>query len=141
MEAIKEIALSVSVSAAVIGTVYIICPDGNMSRQMKYIIGLIMLLSVVTPVIKADIEIETVSPSKDYVSDATEMIKSQSVYIAEKLLAAEKISYDRILVNTDILSDNNIIISNVCVYGAKDKEKTLAALSEYFKEVEIKFYD
>ena len=50
MEGIKQIALSVSVSAAVISAFYIICPDGNMSKQMKYIIGLLMLLAVLTPI-------------------------------------------------------------------------------------------
>lgn len=137
MEGIKQIALSLSVSAVVISAFYIICPDGNLSRQMKYIIGLLMLLSVLTPIISVNIEFPVSGKEIKFSADATEMVASQYRYIAENILEKEKIYFDRILVNADILGDGNIIISKVCVYGVSEKEKAYALLSSHFEEVEF----
>lgn len=137
MEGIKQIALSVSVSAAVISAFYIICPDGNMSKQMKYIIGLLMLLAVLTPIVSVNIEIPTSDKEIEFSADATEMVASQYSYIAKSILENEKIYFEQISVITDISSDGNIIISKVCVYGAEDIEKAKSALSVHFEEVEF----
>lgn len=137
MEGIKQIALSVSVSAAVISAFYIICPDGNMSKQMKYIIGLLMLLAVLTPIVSVNIEIPTSDKEIEFSADATEMVASQYSYIAKSILENEKIYFEQISVITDILEDGNIIISKVCVYGAEDIEKAKSALSVHFEEVEF----
>ncbi|MBQ2274569.1 MAG: hypothetical protein UHE86_04185 [Acutalibacteraceae bacterium] len=137
MEGIKQIALSVSVSAAVISAFYIICPDGNMSKQMKYIIGLLMLLAVLTPIVSVNIEIPTSDKEIEFSADATDMVASQYSYIAKSILENEKIYFEQISVITDILEDGNIIISKVCVYGAEDIEKAKSALSVHFEEVEF----
>ncbi len=137
MEEIKQIALSVSVSATIISAFYIICPNGNMSKQMKYIISLLMLLAILTPVVSVNIEIPTLSSKPHYSVDAREMVASQYEYIARSALEAEGIFFARISVNTDILEDGNITISKVYVYGVKEKEKADAVLSAYFKEVEF----
>lgn len=137
MEGIKQIALSVSVSAAVISAFYIICPDGNMSKQMKYIIGLLMLLAVLTPIVSVNIEIPTSDKGIEFSADATDMVASQYSYIAKSILENEKIYFEQISVITDILEDGNIIISKVCVYGAEDIEKAKSALSVHFEEVEF----
>ncbi|MBQ1231144.1 MAG: hypothetical protein IIX73_02145 [Clostridia bacterium] len=137
MEGIKQIALSVSVSAAVISAFYIICPDGNMSKQMKYIIGLLMLLAVLTPIVSVNIEIPTSDKEIEFSVDATDMVASQYSYIAKSILENEKIYFEQISVITDILEDGNIIISKVCVYGAEDIEKAKSALSVHFEEVEF----
>lgn len=137
MEGIKQIALSVSVSAAVISAFYIICPDGNMSKQMKYIIGLLMLLAVLTPIVSVNIEIPVSSKKIEFSADATDMVASQYSYIAKSILENEKIYFEQISVITDILEDGNIIISKVCVYGAEDIEKAKSALSVHFEEVEF----
>lgn len=137
MEGIKQIALSVSVSAAVISAFYIICPDGNMSKQMKYIIGLLMLLAVLTPIVSVNIEIPTSDKEIEFSADASDMVASQYSYIAQSILENEKIYFEQISVITDILEDGNIIISKVCVYGAEDIEKAKSALSVHFEEVEF----
>ncbi len=137
MEGIKQIALSVSVSATVISAFYIICPDGNMSRQMKYIIGLLMLLAVITPVVSVNIEIPASDSKAGYSVDATQMVASQYEYIVEKVLEENEIYFDRISVNTDISENGNIVISKVCVYGVSEKAKAESILSEHFKEVEF----
>ena len=137
MEGIKQIALCVSVSAAVISAFYIICPDGNMSKQMKYIIGLLMLLAVLTPIVSVNVEIPTSDKEIEFSADATEMVASQYSYIAKSILENEKIYFEQISVITDILEDGNIIISKVCVYGAEDIEKAKSALSVHFEEVEF----
>ena len=137
MEGIKQIALSVSVSAVIISAFYIICPDGNMTKQMKYVIGLLMLISILIPIISVNIEIPGQSTKAEVSVDASGMVASQYEYIAGKALESEGIFYDRISINTDILEDGNIIISKVCVYGVKEREKAEDVLSLYFEEVEF----
>ena len=65
------------------------------------------------------------------------MVASQYEYIAESILEKEKIYFERISVNADILEGGNITISKVCVYGVSEKTKAEAALKTYFEEVEF----
>lgn len=138
MDTLKEVATTVCIAATLIGSVYIICPDGVMSRHMKYIIGLIMLIVTVVPILSTEINIKNFETEVVYSASAEEMVRSQAEYIVKDVLDSEGIYYERISVNTDISGDGNIFISNVCVYGAEKSEKILKLLSSYSKEVEIK---
>ncbi len=139
METVREIATSVSVAAVIIGSVYIICPNGTMSRHMKYIIGIIMLIATVTPFFGASIDIDIETASHSYTADATVMLSAQAEYIAGSLLENASVEYERIEVNTDISDGGDISISSVYVYGASDPEKAGELISQNLgvQEVEI----
>lgn len=139
METVREIAASVSIASVIIGSVYIICPSGTMSRQMKYIIGIIMLLATVSPFLGARIDIDAVTSPQSYTSDASAMLSAQAEFIAGSLLEDAAVEYERIEVNTDISDGGDISISSVYVYGTSDSAQAYKLISENLgvQEVEI----
>ena len=120
METVKNIAASISVSAVVIGAVYIICPDGVMSRQMKFIAGLIMILSFSAPFLGLNIKMPELSASTDYSASAQNMLEGQAKYVAQAALSGAGIVYDDIKVFMDISPTGDISIYRIYLYGVSD---------------------
>ena len=122
MDTVREIALSVSVSATVIGAVYIICPSGQMSRFMKYILGLILLLCIVTPFMSASFNFEKLEARADYSAQAEEMLINQTQHIVAAVLSENGISYEKIEVYMDISEDGSISIYRIHLFGVSDNK-------------------
>ncbi len=138
METLKNIAASVSVSAVVIGAVYMICPDGVMSRQMKFIAGLIMILALMTPFIGTKFEIPEPSETPDYSASAEDMLCAQTRYLAESVLKSKGIDFERIEVFADISSDGGISFYRIYLYGVSNKDAE-ALLKENLTGCEVFF--
>lgn len=138
MDMLGNIAASVSVSAVIIGAVYIICPNGVMKRSAEYIIGLVMLCALIIPVTGADIEISVPSAKTDFTVRADGMLSSQAEYIVKSLFEEENITFGEIAAETDISDDGSIIISSVTITGVSDPDKAKRLLSPYCSEVTIK---
>ena len=120
METVRQIASTVAVSAVIIGSVYIICPNGQMSRPVKYIAGLIILLCIVTPFMSASFDIDKTETSMDFSLSAEPMLIKQTEYIAEAVLTEHNIEFDKIEVSMDISDDGSISIYRIYLYGVSD---------------------
>lgn len=138
METVRNIATSVSVSAVIIGAVYIICPSGVMKRSAEYIIGLVMLCALLIPVTGADFKSVATSAERDFTVQAGGMLSSQAEYIVKNLLEGENITFGEITAKTDISCDGDIIISSVTITGVSDPAAAERLLSPYCSEVIIK---
>ncbi len=138
MDMFKNIAVSVSVSAVIIGAFYIICPSGVMRRSAEYIIGLVMLCALIIPVTGANIKISAFTAKTDFVVKADGMLLSQAEYIVKSVLDGKNITFEEITVNTDISNEGDIIISSVIITGASDPSAAEQLLSPYCSEVIIK---
>lgn len=120
METVRQIAATVSVSAILIGSVYIICPSGQMNRPMKYIAGLIILLCIVTPFMSASFDIDKIETSVNFSVSAEQMLIKQTEYIAEAVLKEHGIEFDKIEVSMDISDYGGISIYRIHLYGVSD---------------------
>ncbi len=120
METVKNIAASISVSAVVIGAVYIICPDGVMSRQMKLIAGLLMILSLTVPFVGVSIKVPKLEEMPDYSASAGAMISNQVCHLAKAALTDAGIEYEDIEVFMDISQSGDISIYRIYLYGVSD---------------------
>lgn len=121
METVKNIAASLSVAAVTIGAVYIICPDGVMNKGARYIAGLIMILAIILPISRTDIDLDYEVGKQKIEINAGKMFDAQIKYIAEESLRKENIYFEEIEVFTDISRDGSISIYRIYLYGVKDR--------------------
>ena len=132
--------ISFSVGCILIGSLYIICPNGNISNSIKYIFSLIFLVIIISA---ANIPLKKIELPKSQTayaeSSVADMQISAAEYIYTYTLTANKINFSKISFNTDNLDDGSIVITKVIISSQEPKEKIVTALgvlAEY-REVEI----
>lgn len=140
METIKEIAATVSVSAVLIGSVYIICPSGQMSRPMKYVAGLIILLCIITPFMSASFNIERTEADINFSISAEQMLIKQTEYVALEVLREHGIEPKKIEVSMDIMDDGGISIYRIHLYGVSDS-RAVGLLNDSINGCEVVIED
>ncbi len=137
METIRNIAASISVSAILIGAIHILCPEGKMGKQLRYVAGLLMILAIIAPFTASSAINLSFSASSSLSIDAKDMLEGQVVYIIEQLLGSEGITFKRIVPYMDISSEGDISIYRIYVNGASDVAAAKKILEENFPECEI----
>ena len=115
-----------------------LCPDGVMSKPVKYILGLCFLITVISA---AGITVKT--PDIDFslpetVNEDTENLEIASAeYVYSYLLTAANIDFSQITVCTDKSDDDSIIITKVIIRSDCQREKIIKALGEAAKNHEV----
>ncbi len=137
METVRNIATSVSLSAVIIGAVYILCPDGRQGKQIRFVAGLLMILAVMTPFLGASFELPKTGDNIDFSVNAEEMLAGQAKYLVSAVLSSEGIEFTKIEPFMDISQSGDISIYRLCVYGVGDKERARELLGENFPECEV----
>lgn len=125
-------------SCVFIGALYMLCPDGVMSKTVKYILGLCFLLSVISVAgITAEIpQIDFTLP--ETAADTQESLEiSSAEYVISQLLSASGIDFSEITVCTDKSEDGSIIINKVIIQSREEKEKIISCLGELTKNYEV----
>ncbi len=127
-------------ACVLIGCLYIICPEGNLSKPIKYILSLLFIVIIIScgKITFKGNEIEFTAPQVNAQSSEELQILSAR-YVFEYTLRANQINFESITVCTDKLPDDSIVINKVIIYTDCQKEKVLKALGELSKtrEVEI----
>lgn len=132
--------ISFSVSCILIGSLYIICPEGTISMPIKYIFSLVFLVIVISaaniPIKNIDFSFETGIQNQ---TNITEMQTSAAEYIYSYTLTAENIKFSKIYVCTDNSEDDSIVITKVVIVTKESREKIIKALGilAQNREVEI----
>lgn len=125
------------VSAVFIGGLYMLCPEGALSKSLKYILSLTFLLTVITvggiTVKNADIDIDFSSPE---ISTVT-LDNSTAKFVIGYLLEKANIEFSEIEIFTDNSETQSISINKVVIYTAASKESVLNALGEAVKNTEV----
>ncbi len=114
---------------AVIGGIYILCPKGNISKTVKYVINL--------TVICAFVGLLSVAFKFDYSFDkyegytkTSEMSAQVVKMIFETALKNSNVSFKKIEIITDKTADNSISINKVFVYSEESPEKIKEILNK-----------
>ncbi|MBQ8550868.1 MAG: stage III sporulation protein AF [Clostridia bacterium] len=141
MEAVRNIAASVSVAAVIIGAVFMLSPEGKMLRQIRFVAGLLMLVSIISPFLGARWDSISLPSEQGFTANGDEMIKNQAVYLSGALLSANQITYTKIEPFMDISEDGVISIYRIYVYGVDDIASAEAILSANFTECEVKAFN
>ncbi len=133
--------ISFSTGCILIGALYILCPDGNISKPIKHIFSLVFLIIIISaaniPLKNIDFSLPTttVTESENYEN----MQISAAKYIYSEALKSENINFREILIYTDKTDDVSIVITKVVIISNEPKEKIIKALEGLSenREVEI----
>ena len=137
MEIIKNVATGISISAVVLGAVYMLSPDGKNGKMLRYIAGLVMIIAVAAPFVGSSFSLEFSESQASVEISAEDMLKNQVEHIIAKLLRDEGIDFEFIRPYMDISPEGSISIYRIYVSGASDKEKVRQILGENFPECEV----
>lgn len=130
--------ISFSVGCILIGALYIICPEGNISKPIRYLFSLVFLVIIISaaniPLKKITFPLPEATASQ---ASLTEMQSLSAQYIYSYTLEAQNINFREIYVCTDNSNDNSIVITKVIIVSDEPREKIIKALGVLAKEREV----
>ena len=136
MTRLSDFFITFCVSAIFIGALLIICPNGQMSKSIKYILSLVFTLLIISSSLKIDFNLDF-TPNTNVINSHAEVINTHSaVYVYSQCLKAAKIEFSKISVLTNKSDDGSIVISKVLIFSKEDKNKILLALGEVAQNFE-----
>ena len=129
---------SVCAATVLIGVVGIICPDGVMEKSVKYILGLIFIVTVISSagLLKGGIGLK-LDFTADNSDSAEKLRKSAAEYVYRNALERAGINFTEITVCTDKLKDGSIEINKVIIYSREEKAKIFKALGLGAENTEV----
>ena len=142
MNYIETFLIAFCAAAVFIGALYMLCPDGAMSKPIKYILSLIFILSVISvagiTVKNANLELDFSSPK---VRDSAALEISSAEYVYSYALSSAGIEFSEIEIFTDKTPDGRISINKVIIYSGCERQKIIDALGETTKNIEVEVID
>lgn len=130
--------ISFSVGCILIGALYIICPEGNISKPIRYLFSLVFSVIIISaaniPLKKITFPLPEATASQ---ASLTEMQSLSAQYIYSYTLAAQNINFREIYVCTDNSNDKSIVITKVIIVSDEPREKIIKALGVLAKEREV----
>lgn len=129
---------AVCASLVFIGAMHLICPDGSMAKSVKYILGLVFLVTVISAAgLLSDGFTPEISFDTDIESSKEELSAAAARYAYEQALKAAEINFSKITVCTDKTADGGIVISKLIIYSDCAEEGILAALGAAAENIEV----
>lgn len=132
--------ISFCAGCILIGSLYLVCPEGNLSKPIKTVFSLAFLVIVISA---ANIPIKNISPhftpSATLSQNYNDMQTAAAEYVFSKALKSQNINFSKITIYTNNSTPESIVISKVVIVSDETEEKILKALGELQnnREVEI----
>lgn len=137
MNHLSDFFITFCVSAVFIGALLIICPNGQISKSVKYILGLTFTLIIISSALKIDFDLNF-TPNTDMINSQTNVLEIKSAeYVYGQCLKTAKIEFSKISILTNKTDDGRIVISKVLIFSKEDKNKILLALDEVAQNFEV----
>ena len=126
MEGINTFVSVFCVTAVMIGGIKLLL-GGVLEESGKYILAIILLTVTVAAIANTNISLkankrETISKTSDY---SENLFAYETEYVIKNLLKENGINFKKIDIKTTKNKDGDIVISEVVVFGAEEKEKTV----------------
>lgn len=139
MNGLNSILISFCVSCILMGTLYIICPEGKLSKPLQYIFGLLFVVTVISAAKLPFIGNINFTPTEISTENYEEMEISSAKYVFSYVLTKSGINFKEISLCTDNLPDGSIVISKVIINSDCENQEIIKALGDLTKtrEVEI----
>ena len=138
MNWLKSVISAFCASSVFLGALFMLCPKGNISPSVKYLLSLVFLVSVISAAgigaKNVDLSFGAFS-SQQILADDIDNLNIKLAF--EDVLRKNKISFKEIIVFTDKLDDGGISINKVIIRSDCEKEKIIAALGEELKMIEV----
>ncbi len=125
-------------SCVFIGALFMLCPEGNISKSVKYVLSLVFLVTVISA---AGIGVKNFNIDFDFESVptvSTEQMDNLSIKLAfEEVLRKNGINFEEITVFTDKLETDSISINKVIIRSDCEKEKIYSVLGNVANSIEV----
>ena len=133
---------SFCVGCVLIGALYIICPDGAISKTVKYVFSLVFLLIIITA---ANIPLKNLRfdlfSSQAIETNGENMQISAAEFVFAHTLKSQNINFSKISIFTDKSDDQSIVITKVVIITDQQREKVINALGELAKNREVEIHE
>ncbi len=132
MDSVKEIVLTfcaTTVFLAVINTL----GGSSLEKSKRYIIALVMLCAILGSVAGArfDFSLPDHFESEIAISDSAEEFSVyQAEYLISELLRKSDLKFEKVLAKATKTEENSIVINEITLIGAEDKEGVLSELKK-----------
>ena len=136
MNFFSQLIVAFCASSVFIGILFLLCPDGVMSKSVKYILSLSFLVSVI---VAAGITVKTESFEFTQFDLPQEALQNTQTKTAKQVysLSQAGINFDEIELSTNKLEDGSIIINKIIIYSDADREKIIETLGEAAQNFEV----
>lgn len=108
-----------------------LCPEGALSKSVRYILGLVFILSVISAAAiaagKWNFKMPEITSGE---IESEELQVSAAEYVYAYALSQAEIDFSKITVCTDKSENGSISINKVIICSDCEKSRVLAALSE-----------
>ena len=134
-----QFVISFCAGCILIGSLYIICPEGNISKTVKAVFSLVFLVIIISaaniPLKSIDLDFSPTTETANF----NDMQITAAEYVFSYTLSQQNINFSKIQLFTDILDDGSIVITKVVITSSEPKEKIINALGALVinREVEI----
>ena len=137
MNQLSDFFITFCVSAIFIGSLLIICPNGQISKSVKYILSIVFILIVISSAFKIDFNFDFNIDSAKTTATVEELEIKSAHYVYSTCLTNAEIDFSKITILTNKTNDDRIIISKVVIFSKEDKNKILSALSVVAQNIEV----
>lgn len=138
MKFFTQLITSFCASTVFIGAIFMLCPEGKMSKSVRYLLSLVFILTVITA---CCVTVKTPNFSLEsfevYEEDSSQSLIAAAKYVYSFALTKEGINFKEITVCTNKDADGGIVINKVIINSNCEKEKILKALSEVSENYEV----
>lgn len=121
--------ISFCAGCILIGSLHILCPEGSISKPLKYIFSLIFLIIIISA---ANIPLKNIDFSMPSLESQETNLSQMDVVAAEYVysytLKSQNINFSKIDIYTDNSEDDSIVITKVVIVSDEPQEKIIAAL-------------
>lgn len=142
MSYFTEIVSAFCVVCVFVGALYMLCPEGKLSKSVKYVLSLVFLVSVmaVAGMGKGEFDFDINFSQKEDISiDQIENLNLKFAF--EEILQKNGINFKEIEIFTDKLENGGISINKVIIRSDCEKEKIFAALADITDSIEVEVID
>lgn len=138
MNSLSAVLTAFCAACVFIGALYILCPEGIMSKPVKYVLSLVFLVSVIASAGlvkgKGDVSLPTFS---EQTVDTEELDAANAELFFSYALRLGGIDFSKISVYTDKSDSGSISISKVLIYSQHTKEEILRVLGTAAEKTEV----
>jgi len=121
-----------------IGALYMLCPDGAISKSVKYVFTLVFVLSVISAAAiaagKWDYKAFEFTPPE---TENLTLNTAAAEYVYAETLKRHQIDFSKITVCTDKTESGSISINKVIICSDCESQRILAALSGVAENIEV----
>lgn len=138
MREINSFIISFCVSSIGLGFLYLLCPNGSMSAIVKYVFCLCFVCCVIGAVVvmpNVDLTLFENKQETNILTEQNVAITAQTIFC--EALRKQNINFKKVIVKTNKLGDDSIVISKIYVYTDEPTQKITDTLASDDYEVVV----